>query len=149
MIHGEIASGIYNKLKRKEIVIPGENGEEDEKIITGISVPVFKFFSNQSGSRVVIQVKANVQNILQTAQVWLVIYSTVTSGIANFNELETIQHEIEEEMEKGNITLPSGEIVYFEPMSVDGPYIDGERPQEVFSILRYKIKAYKGGLNNG
>jgi hypothetical protein len=122
MIHGEIASGIYNQ-------------------ISNISVPVYKFFSNQAGSRVVIQVKANVQNTLQTAQVWLVIYSTVTNGIANFNELETVQHEIEEEMAKGNITLPNGEIVYFEQMNIDGPYIDNEHPQEVFTILRYRIKA--------
>ena len=142
MLHGEIASGFYNKLRKVVTVIPGEEGEEDETVTTGISVPVYKFFSNKAGERVVIQVKANVQNTLQTAQVWFVIYSTVTSGIVNTSQLENIQHEIESELKDGNITLPSGEIVYFEPMSIDGPFIDGERPQEAFSILRYRIKAY-------
>lgn len=124
MIHDEIASAFYAKL-------------------TNIGVSVFKHYSNVAGERIVVQVKANTWDVLQTAQVWILIYTSTISQLPNTARLNQLSERVQARI-TAPFSLPSGEIVYFEPASIDGPYIDPQTPQECYLILRYKVKV-KGG----
>lgn len=121
MIHDEIASAFYAKLHE-------------------IGIPVFKHFSNITGERIIVQVKANTKNILQTAQVWVLIYTNTVGNLPNTVRLNELQDAAEIAIQPP-FTLPNGEILFIEQISVDGPYIDPETPQECFLILRYQVKA--------
>jgi len=121
MIHDEIASAFFTKLN-------------------GIGPPVFKHFSDQAGERVVIQVKANTINILQTAQVWILFYTATINNLPNTTRLNELKDSIESALVPP-FTAPSGEVLLVETMSIDGPFIDPETPQECYMILRYRVKA--------
>lgn len=124
MIHDEIASAFYAKL-------------------SNIGLPVFKHYSNVAGERIVIQVKANTWDVLQTAQVWILIYTRTVAQLPNTARLNQLSGQVQARI-TAPFSLPNGEIVYFEPISVDGPYVDSQIPQECYLILRYKVKV-KGG----
>ena len=121
MIHDEIASSFYAKLN-------------------GIGPPVFKHFSNTAGERIVIQVKANTKDILQTAQVWIIFYAETINNLPNTVRLNELKDSIENALQPP-FTAPDGEVLLAEPISIDGPYIDPQTPQECYMILRYRVKA--------
>jgi len=121
MIHDEIASAFFAKLN-------------------GIGPPVFKHFSNTAGERIVIQVKANTKDILQTAQVWIIFYADTINNLPNTVRLNELKDSIENVLQPP-FTAPDGEVLLAEPISIDGPYIDPQTPQECYMILRYKVKA--------
>lgn len=121
MIHDEIASAFFAKLNN-----------------TGLKV--FKHYSNTAGERVVIQVKANTKDTIQSAQVWLIVYSNTVNGVPNMIRLNTMKEAIENAITEPFQT-PQGEILNVEEMAVDGPYIDPQTPQESYLIIRYRIKA--------
>jgi len=121
MIHDEIASAFFAKLN-------------------GIGPPVFKHFSNTSGERIVIQVKANTKDILQTAQVWILFYTATVDSLPNTIRLNELKDTIENALQPP-FTAPNGEVLLVEPMSIDGTFIDPETPQECYMILRYRVKA--------
>jgi len=121
MIHDEIASSFYAKL-------------------SGLGVPVFKHMSNAAGERIVVQVKANTIEILQTAQVWVLVYAETTNNLPNMTRLNQLKQAVENALVEP-FTAPSGEVLLVEPMSVDGPYVDPQTPSEAYLILRYRVKA--------
>ncbi len=121
MIHDEIASAFYAKLQS-----------------TG--PPVYKHFSNVSGERIVIQVKSNTKNILQTAQVWILFYTDTIDNLPDTTRLNQLKDSIENAL-KPPFTAPNGEVLLVNPISIDGPFIDPQAPQECFMILRYQVKA--------
>jgi len=121
MIHDEIASAFFAKLN-------------------GTGPPVFKHFSNTSGERIVIQVKANTKDIFQTAQVWILFYTPTVDSLPNTTRLNELKDTIENVLQPP-FTAPSGEVLLVDPMSIDGPFIDPETPQECYMILRYRVKA--------
>ena len=121
MIHDEIASSFYAKLN-------------------GIGPPVFKHFSNTAGERIVIQVKANTKDILQTTQVWIIFYAETINNLPNTVRLNELKDSIENVLQPP-FTAPDGEVLLAEPISIDGPYIDPQTPQECYMILRYRVKA--------
>lgn len=121
MMHDEIASSFYAKLN-------------------SLGVPVFKHVSNTAGERVVIQVKANTIEILQTAQVWVLVYAETTNNLPNMTRLNQLKQAIESALVEP-FTAPSGEVLLVESMSVDGPFIDPQTPSEAYLILRYRVKA--------
>jgi hypothetical protein len=121
MIHDEIASSFYAKLN-------------------GVGVPVFKHVSNTAGERIVIQVKANTIEILQTAQVWILVYADTINNLPNMTRLNQLKQAIENALVEP-FTAPSGEVLLVEPISIDGPFVDPQIPSEAYLILRYRVKA--------
>ena len=122
MLHDEIVSGFYAKLKN-------------------INIPVFKYYSNKAGERIVLQLKANVKSeVFQNAQVWVIVYAKTLNNLPDVSRLNQIVDSIKTNLD-GVINMPSGEVILANLISTDGVFIDEKNPNECFMILRYSVKA--------
>lgn len=91
MIHDEIVSGIYQKIKT---VLPTAN--------------VFKYYSNVAGERIVIQVKSNdLAFTIQSVVVWVNIYVPLLNNLVDSTRTNQLKASIETAIDS-NISLPSG-----------------------------------------
>jgi len=121
MLHDEIVSGIYAKLK------------------SSVSIPIYKFYFQATGERIVILLKANTkEDVFQKAQVWIEIFAPTVDNLPDTARLTQLQHEVENALQ-GNISLPTGELLILKPLSIDGPFVDPESATEAYLILRYKV----------
>jgi hypothetical protein len=124
MIHDEIVSGIYQKIKT---VLPTAN--------------VFKYYSNVAGERIVIQVKSNdLAFTIQTVVVWVNIYVPLLNNLVDSTRTNQLKASIETAIDS-NISLPSGIVWNVKVSTIAGPIVDPETPAESLQILKISLEA--------
>lgn len=124
MIHDEIVSGIYQKIKT---VLPTAN--------------VFKYYSNVAGERIVIQVKSNdLAFTIQTVTVWVNIYVPLLNNLVDSTRTNQLKANIETAIDS-NISLPSGIVWNVKVSTIAGPIVDPETPAESLQILKISLEA--------
>lgn len=124
MIHDEIVSGIYQKIKT---VLPTAN--------------VFKYYSNVAGERIVIQVKSNdLAFTIQTVTVWVNIYVPLLNNLVDSTRTNQLKASIETAIDS-NISLPSGIVWNVKVSTIAGPIVDPETPAESLQILKISLEA--------
>lgn len=124
MIHDEIVSGIYQKIKT---VLP--------------TVNVFKYYSNVAGERIVIQVKSNdLAFTIQSVVVWVNIYVPLLNNLVDSTRTNQLKANIETAIDS-NISLPSGIVWNVKVSTIAGPIVDPETPAESLQILKISLEA--------
>ena len=125
MLHNEIAYGVYAALNPV------------------LDVPLFTFSSNQTGERVVINIRNKVDyHPFQKGELWLNIFTEKINGLLNTARMDVIKTTIEENL-SDDITIPSGDLVSLTLKGVstisDTPLTD----QEAFLSLVYEFRVIK------
>ncbi|HPB87825.1 MAG TPA: hypothetical protein PLP59_09910 [Thermotogota bacterium] len=120
MLHDEILTAIYKKLQP-----------------TGIAT--YKHYHTATGERFVLLLKGNFLETLQTAQLWIMMYTPNYNGITpNIARLGALKAIIAGALSDTEYTT-SGAPIYLELYNIEGIVTDQANTNESFQIMRYKI----------
>ena len=120
MLHDEILTAVYKKLHP-----------------TGIAT--HKHYHTSTGERFVLLLKGNRLDTLQTAQLWVIMYTPNYNGITpNIARLTALKEIVEGALSDTEYTA-AGAPIYLELYNIEGIVTDQANTDESFQIMRYKI----------
>ena len=122
MIHDEIVSGVYKNLMT-------------------VGVPVFKYEGTGPGERIIIQLKDNQKDIIQSGMLWILIYVPKKDDLLpDYKRCEVLKEAVSAAL-KSKVVVSKGDLFSVEEFGVTGPLSDPQVPKESLYLLTYRIKA--------